>query len=144
VTDIPLPEGAWTAALFRDGEMILPRPGVDAQHNDIVAVLAHRSLSADVDQILGSREPPVHLSDRRFFGDFTLNGTATLGDIRAAYGVSVSRFAPEMNLSECFAKARRGHPVVGDRIDLGNLMLVVRAVEGDRVTKVGLKLRKDP
>ncbi|MDY0007778.1 MAG: potassium/proton antiporter [Spongiibacteraceae bacterium] len=144
VTDIPLPEGAWTAALFRDGEMILPRPGVDAQHNDIVAVMAHRDLSADVDQILGSREPPVHLSDRRFFGDFTLNGTATLGDVRAAYGVSVSRFAPEMSLSECFAKARRGHPVVGDRIDLGNLMLVVRAVDGDRVTRVGLKLRKDP
>jgi NhaP-type Na+/H+ and K+/H+ antiporter len=30
--------------------------------------------------------------------------------------------------------------VVGDRLDLGSLLLVVREVSGDRVVKVGLKL----
>ncbi len=141
--DIPLPDACWPAAVFRDGEMIPARRGVDVQQGDVVAVMAPVSRSADIDQILGRREPPEHLSDRRFFGEFTLNGTATLKEVRAVYGVVVERFPPSYSLSDCFAKARRGHPVIGDRIDFGSLMLVVRALDGDRVTKVGLKLRRD-
>ena len=38
---------------------------------------------------------------------------------------------------------RLGHrPVVGDRIGLGNLELTVRAVAGNQVSSVGLKMSK--
>jgi cell volume regulation protein A len=43
---------------------------------------------------------------------------------------------------------RRGlqtaHPVIGDRLDLKTVTLVVRRVEGDKITTVGLKLLSRP
>jgi cell volume regulation protein A len=58
------------------------------------------------------------------------------------YGVEIKGFDPALTLSDCFARASRGHPVVGDRLDLGSLLLVVREVAGDRVVKVGLKMSR--
>lgn len=143
VTDLHLPEQARLAAVFREGVMIDPRPGVDVQENDVAAVFSHNDHTSDVGQVLGQLEPPDRLSERRFFGEFVLQGDAAVVDIEAVYGVEIDRFESSLTLSECFAKSQRGHPVVGDRLDLGAIMLVVKAVDGDKVTKVGLKLRRD-
>lgn len=143
VTDLHLPERAQLAAIFREGTMVDPRPGVDIQEHDVAAVFSHSDQTDDVGQVLGRPEPPERLTDRRFFGEFILQGDATISDIQAVYGTSVDRFESTLTLSECFERTRRGHPVVGDRLDLGTIMLVVRAVDGDKVTKVGLKLRRD-
>lgn len=143
LTDILLPEGCLVAGVFRHTELIAPRPGVSVSEGDLIVVLSPKSLMDDVGQILGWKEPPERLSDQRFFGEFILHGEATLGDVVQVYGVKISRFPPEFSLSDCFRKAQHGHPVIGDRLDLGNIMLVVRAVEGDRVIQVGLKLRRE-
>src|SRR5690606_32683218 len=97
---------------------------------------------SDVGQILGWEEPPARLTDRRFFGEFTVNGSAQLRDVQAMYGVTVRDYDPDLTLSGCFARVSRGHPVVGDRLDLGGIMLVAREVAGDKVVKVGLKLSR--
>lgn len=143
ITDLHLPESSQLAAIFREGVMIDPRPGVDVQENDIAAVFSHYDHTSDVGQVLGQSEPPDRLTDRRFFGEFVLQGDAAIIDIQALYGVTIDRFESSLSLSECFAKSQRGHPVVGDRLDMGAIMLVVKAVDGDKVTKVGLKLRRD-
>ena len=137
-----MPERTQFAAIFRNGEMLPARSGVDLQEHDVVAVLAHKAQIADVGVILGRYDPPERLTDRRFFGEFVLNGDARLSDVEMVYGVSVDRYPLEFTLSECFAKAHHGHPVVGDRLDLGGIMLVVKAVDGDRVVQVGMKIRK--
>lgn len=143
VLDLHLPEKTQLAAIFRDGALIDPRPGVDVQENDVAAVFSHIDQTGDVGHILGRKEPPDRLSERRFFGEFVLQGDATVSDVAAVYGVSIDRFEPSLTLSDCFARSQRGHPVVGDRLDLGSIMFVVKAVDGDKVTKVGLKLRRD-
>jgi cell volume regulation protein A len=142
VKQVYLPEGALFAGIFRNGSLLPARKGVDLLEQDVVAVLAHKDQIADVGAILGRNDPPERLTDRRFFGEFVLNGDARLADIKLVYGVSVDRYPSEYSLSECFSKAHHGHPVVGDRLDLGGIMLVVKAVEGDRVTQVGMKIRK--
>lgn len=142
IKQVHLPERTQIAGIFRDGMLLPPRDGVDLQEHDVVAVLSHKEEIADVGAILGRNDPPEHLTDRRFFGEFVLNGEARLADVKLVYGVSVERFPPELSLSDCFAKAQHGHPVVGDRLDLGGIMLVVKAVDGDRVTQVGMKIRK--
>ena len=142
IKQVHLPERTQFAAIFRDGVMMPPRAGVGLQEKDVVAVLAHKQQIADVGAILGRNDPPERLTDRRFFGEFVLHGEAKLADVQMVYGVSVDRFPPEFSLSDCFAKAHHGHPVIGDRLDLGGIMLVVKAVEGDRVTQVGMKIRK--
>ncbi|MEY4642367.1 MAG: hypothetical protein RLZZ227_2361 [Pseudomonadota bacterium] len=142
ITDIHLPAPSRIVMYFRDGEMFERRRGLFAQESDVIAVLAHHDHAADVGQILGWEEPPERLTDRRFFGEFTVNGAAMLRDVQAMYGIAVEGFEPTETLSDCFARASRGHPVVGDRLDLGSLLLVVREVDGDRVVKVGLKLSR--
>jgi cell volume regulation protein A len=142
VKQVHLPERTLMAGIFREGVLMPPRKGVDLQEHDVVAVFAHKDQIADVGVILGRNDPPERLTDRRFFGEFVLNGDARLADVQMVYGVSVDRYPPEFSLSECFAKAHHGHPVVGDRLDLGGIMLIVKAVEGDRVIQVGMKIRK--
>tara|TARA_R110000824_G_scaffold318073_2_gene505324 strand:- start:65196 stop:66911 length:1716 start_codon:yes stop_codon:yes gene_type:complete len=143
ITEIHLPDPSRVVMFFRDKQMIERRRGISVQENDLLVVLTHRDHLKDVSQILGWDEPPEHLTDQRFFGDFTFHGTAVLKDIQDIYGVSIKQFDPELTLSECFAKASKGHPVVGDRLDLGSLLLVVREVQGDSVTKVGMRLSRD-
>lgn len=143
ITEIHLPDPARVVAWFRDGSMYGRRRGSQVRENDLIAVLALRQQIPDVSHILGWAEPPERLTDRRFFGEFTVNGQARLGDIEAVYGVSVRRFDSSLSLSQCFAQAQGGHPVVGDRLDLGQLLLVVREVDGDQVRSVGLKLSRD-
>lgn len=143
VTDIHLPDPSRIVMFFREGDMFERRRGFLVTEGDVLAVLAHRKHAGDVGQILGWEEPPERLTDRRFFGDFTVNGAALLRDVQAMYGVSIEGYAPELSLSDCFAQACRGHPVVGDRMDLGSIMLVAREVVGDQVLKVGLKLSKE-
>lgn len=140
ITDIHLPAPSRIVMYFRDGNMFERRRGLFAQEGDLVAVLAHHNHAGDVGQILGWDEPPERLTDRRFFGEFTVNGSAALRDVQAMYGVEIKDFDPALTLSDCFARASRGHPVVGDRLDLGTILLVVRDVAGDQVLKVGLKL----
>ncbi len=140
--DVIMPERCVIGGLFREGLLIDPRPGVTLREGDLVVVLSPASLANDIGHIFGWKEPPERLSDQRFFGEFVLNGSARVGDVSMAYGVQIERFRTEQTLSECFSQTRHGHPVVGDRLDLGNLLLTVRAVSGDEVTQVGLKLRK--
>jgi potassium/hydrogen antiporter len=142
ITNIHLPDPSRIVMYFRDGEMFERRRGLFVREGDVLAVLAHEDQEADVGQILGWEEPPERLTDRRFFGEFTVNGGAALGDVQLMYGIEVQQFDPSLTLSDCFARASRGHPVVGDRLDLGSILLVVREVSGDRVLKVGLKLSR--
>jgi cell volume regulation protein A len=142
ITDIHLPAPSRIVMYFRNGDMFERRRGLFAQEGDLIAVFAHRDHAGDVGQILGWDEPPERLSDRRFFGEFTVNGSAALRDVQAMYGVEIRDFDPALTLSDCFARASRGHPVVGDRLDMGSLLLVVREVAGDQVLKVGLKLSR--
>jgi cell volume regulation protein A len=142
ITDIHLPDPSRVVMYFREGRMYERRRGLFVQEHDVLAVLAHHDHVADVCQILGWDEPPDRLTDRRFFGEFTVNGSAALGDVLQMYGVEVKQFDAGLTLADCFARASRGHPVVGDRLDLGTILLVVREVSGDKVLKVGLKLGK--
>lgn len=142
ITDIHLPDPSRVVMYFRDGHMYERRRGHEVHEGDVLAVLAHRFQASDVSQILGREEPPERLTDRRFFGDFTINGSARLRDVRDLYEIDVKGYDPEQTLSDCFVKAGRGHPVVGDRLNLGPLMLVAREVVDDQVLKVGLRQSK--
>ncbi|GAA3944967.1 potassium/proton antiporter [Allohahella marinimesophila] len=143
LSKLHLPDETHLGALFRHGALHGCEAGDEVLEGDVLAVFTTHDQVSNVNKLLGGTEPPERLSDRRFFGEFLLEGQATLGDVQLVYGFKVDRFQPQKTLSDCFAEDKRGHPVVGDRLDLGSIMLTVRAVEGDLVTKVGLKLSRD-
>ncbi|MDG5500108.1 potassium/proton antiporter [Marinobacter sp. BGYM27] len=135
-----LPERAAVAGIFRDRGCIAPSPELEVQEGDVLALFALSENLVELGHALSGRQPPQHLRERAFFGDFVLNGDALLGDVEQVYGIEFDELPPDLSLAECFARRTKGHPVVGDRVTLGPVSLVARATDADSVTKVGLKL----
>ena len=133
-----LPKGSTLLAIFRERELLLPANANDLQPSDWLAVAGSSRAAADIGKLL-SASAPERLAPRQFFGDFTLSGDALLADLEAVYGLTVDAEQKQLSLSAAIAQRHRGHPVVGDRVAFGPVQLVVMAVEGDRVTRVGMK-----
>jgi cell volume regulation protein A len=133
-----LPKESTLLAVLRDRELLLPA-GIEQLHpNDWLAVAGSSRVAEDIGKLLAT-SAPERLAPRQFFGDFTLSGDALLADLEAVYGLSIDTEQKQLSLSEAIAQRHRGHPVVGDRVAFGPVQLVVMAIEGDRVTRVGMK-----
>ncbi|MDR3351778.1 MAG: potassium/proton antiporter [Zoogloeaceae bacterium] len=78
-----------------------------------------------------------------FFGDFTLSGESLLGDVAALYGASVHDEDAGLSLCRYITRETQELPVVGDRVRFEHLDLVVKAMQGNIITEVGLVFRKD-
>ncbi len=90
-------------------------------------------------RILAERDP-LRLGERAFFGDFFIRPDATLRALDDAYRFGIDPADANLSVGE-FLLRRYPRPVVGDRIRLGGVEFVVREVNGNRVTRVGLKTR---
>jgi cell volume regulation protein A len=94
-----------------------------------------------LDSLLAPVETPSRLSDQVFFGEFVLNGEARLADVAAAYALVLADRDRDLTLDAFLRQRLDTQVVVGDRLDLQTVELVVRRMEGNRITKVGLKLK---
>lgn len=133
-----LPKESTLLAVFRERELLLPGGIDDLRPSDWLAVAGSSRAAAEIGKLLAT-DAPERLAPRQFFGDFTLSGDALLADLEAVYGLTVDAEQKQLSLSAAIAQRHRGHPVVGDRVGFGPVQLVVMAVEGDRVTRVGMK-----
>ncbi len=82
------------------------------------------------------------LSDSRsFFGEFVVNPESQAGDLAAAYGLQLQPQDHGHTLSELFMDRFKGTPVVGDRIEIGNFILIVKELnEADgSIKSLGMK-----
>jgi cell volume regulation protein A len=81
-------------------------------------------------------DEPAH---RALFGDFVLDGGAPLADLCAFYGLPVPQEGPR-DLA-AWLEWRLGRPaVVGDTTEWGGAQFSVRALDGGRIVRVGLRL----
>jgi cell volume regulation protein A len=135
-----LPKGSALIAIFRERELLLPSPDIELRASDWLAVAGSSRLATDIGKLLSADEKRDRLLARQFFGDFTLSGDALLADLEQVYGIAIEAEQRELSLSTIIAKRHRGHPVVGDMVTVGPVQLVVMAMAGDRVTRVGMKL----
>jgi cell volume regulation protein A len=76
---------------------------------------------------------------RAVFGDFSLDANAPIGSICSFYGLPIPA-GPDRPVGEWLTIALGRPPVVGDNLRIGTATLSVRAMEGSRITAVGLKL----
>lgn len=135
-----LPENTALAGVFRKRACLPPSPDLHLCTGDVIAIFATPAVVPELGRALSGRHTSMHLAERAFFGDFVLNGDALLGDVEQVYGIEFDELPPELSLAECFARRTKGHPVIGDKVKLGPVILVARATEADSVTKVGLKM----
>lgn len=134
------PENTAVAGVFRNRVCLQPKEDLEVVKGDVVAMFSTPDVLPELGKALSGRHAPEYLAERTFFGDFVLNGEALLGDVEQVYGIEFDELAPDITLAECFAKRTKGHPVVGDTVRLGPVVLVARATDADQVTKVGLKM----
>jgi potassium/hydrogen antiporter len=135
-----LPSSARLVAHLRGGHLLDTLEILDLRAGDHLYIMVAPADLPDLDRLFLATEVPERLSERSVFGDFVLNGNAQLGAVAVAYGATVP--AEERALSlEAFLRARlQAEPVVGDAVDLDRVRLVVREMDGARITRVGLKL----
>lgn len=138
--DLALPKATGVAAVFRDGRYLPVVPDLAVKEEDLLALVAQESDLPRLSERLTAEQKSQYLQELDFFGEFLLNGDARLSDVQQAYGVTVPDADPAMTLSECIISRFHGHPVVGDKLELGPITLIVKGVSGDQVTSVGLKL----
>jgi cell volume regulation protein A len=87
-------------------------------------------------------EPGNERAERRVYGDFALHGDASAAEVFAFYGLP----PPEHDepLGRWCAHRLKRAPVVGDRIEWGGALFTVRALEGNRIVRIGLVAERSP
>jgi NhaP-type Na+/H+ and K+/H+ antiporter len=75
---------------------------------------------------------------RKVFGDFMLDGVALAADAAGFYGVDLPD-AEGRTLGD-WVQHQLGKPAVeGDEVTVGQLMFVVREMNGSEITRVGIR-----
>lgn len=143
LADVPIrllrfPSGALISALFREHAMLHPKGSTRLQLGDVLCVIGRSEDLAALNRLFNGEAKLKQ--ERAFFGTFTFEGDARMQDIADAYGLTLSPGEREMNLSEFVSLRVGGHPVVGDDVDWHGIHWVVSEMDGNRVTRVGLRL----
>jgi cell volume regulation protein A len=145
---LPLPPGARLLALIRDGAVstgagsageTAPRlaPG------DYLLMLARPDDLPLLDRVLGPKPASSAAEQRGVFGEFSFPGSAPVGPVLQLYEIATAG-APETPLGSFMARRLPQRPEVGDRVPVGGIELVVRAVADGRITQVGIELEPTP
>lgn len=135
-----LPASARLVAHLRSGRLLESLEVMDLRAGDHLYIMVAPADLHDLDRLFLATEVPERLSERSVFGEFVLNGDAEIGAVAMAYGVPVPEVECGKTLEDFVRCRLKAAPVVGDTVDLGRIRLVIREMEGNRITRVGLKL----
>ena len=137
-----VPSWSKPTLVIRDQRILSPTEADPVLPGDYIYLLAPPEKAATLDRffvdMLPSTEPDPHL-----LGDFTVSGEVTLGDIAAAYGVTVDPEQAKLTLADYFDVHLDHAPKEGATLALDTIDLVARSISGGRVNVVGLRLPED-
>ncbi len=141
--DVPIrllrfPSGALISALFREHAMLHPKGSTRLQKGDVICVIGRTDDLPALNRLFNG--DATLKRERAFFGTFTFDGEARMQDVADAYGLTLSPGEKDMSLADFVSLRVGGHPVVGDDVDWHGIHWVVNEMEGNTVTKVGLRL----
>ncbi|WP_264346939.1 potassium/proton antiporter [Rheinheimera sp. MM224] len=127
--------------VLRKGEWIKAEQSPSFQLNDMLLVLSKaKDVKAVSDKVSTSAEQ-TSLDKLDFFGDFVLNGEITLNELDAFYSIKFAEDQdPTQSLSEYITEKFHRRVVVGDQVQLDQLVLTVRQIDDhDQILQVGIK-----
>jgi cell volume regulation protein A len=133
------PSWAKLTLLVRDRQVLTPEEAGAVREGDHVYFLAPPSRAAALDRFFVDKPLPV-AADAGLIEDFFVPGDATLGALGEIYGLNVPADKAPERLSEYFDEQFMRPPREGDRLRLGEVVLVAHTVTDGRVTMVGLQL----
>jgi cell volume regulation protein A len=136
---VKLPDNIVISAVLRGRELLPWGPELKLQSGDRLAVIGSDEAEKPLARLFSSVESIPALKERTFFGAFELNAGVELAALAQNFGVNVPEEQAQQRLSEYIHDKLHTVPVVGDRVPLGAIELVVKAVDEGEVTHVGLK-----
>jgi len=137
-----LPEDVRVVAAFRHGKAIEALAHFTVEGNDLLYVITPQEHAHLVDQLLMPLDEAEEHEQSEYFGLFVLNGEASLDEVASVYGASVPPLAKGMTLAEFLDRRFHKRCSVGDRVMIGTMELVVREIDGGKVSKVGVRMRR--
>jgi cell volume regulation protein A len=143
VDALPLPPTASVLVVIRDGIARSAASAPPLAPGDYVLALARPEDLALLDRVFGPRPERSRADERGLLGEFAFDGTTTLAVIANLYDPAATA-GEAVTLAEFLADRFGGIPAVGDRTRFGAVELIVRDIQGDMITQVGVELEPAP
>ena len=137
---LPLPPTASVLVVIRDGVARSAASAPPLAAGDYVLALTRPQDLALLDRLFGPRS---RADDRGLLGEFAFDATTTLAAIANLYDPTAATNGA-VTLAEFVASRFDGTPAVGDRTRFGAVELIVRDMQGDTITQVGVELDPAP
>ena len=129
--------------VIRDGDWLQPETQPIVREGDVLLVTATVKDIDEVSRILASGGKGMQMSDKGFFGDFTLRGDLTIAELASVYPAGdVDESILSMTLNDHFKDKFHRRVVIGDSLIIGALTVTVRSLNktGD-IEAVGVSKR---
>jgi potassium/hydrogen antiporter len=143
VEALPLPPTASILVVIRDGVARSAASAPPLAHGDYILALARPGDLALLDRMFGSRPERSRADDRGLLGEFAFDGATRLSAIAHLYDPTAAAEGGE-TVAEFLASRLGGVPAAGDRLRFGTVELIVREMQGDTVSQVGVELDPAP
>jgi cell volume regulation protein A len=143
VDTLPIPPTASVLVVIRDGIARGVASAPPLAPGDYLLALARPQDLALLDRIFGPRPERNSPEERGLLGEFSFDGTTTLAAIAHLYDPAVESDGA-MTLGSFLASRFDGRPAIGDRTRFGAVELIVRDLEEDVITQVGVELDPVP
>ncbi len=129
IEQLDLPAGSRIVDVVRDGKVTA---AASLRAGDVVAMLTLDDAVAELEELFAP-PPPVQ--------EFSLDAGTRLADLRDYYGFEVpADSAAEVTVGEFLRARLRGRPAIGDRVQVGRVILSVRRGSGGEIRRVGLRV----
>ncbi|RUO22960.1 potassium/proton antiporter [Aliidiomarina minuta] len=141
--EISIPEPVEFVGLIRDDVWVRRVTNPLLTDGDTILVMARSADLRKISDVLASNGTGKRMKKNIFFGDFVLNADVTLNDLSGFYTLrEASGENNDVTIAEVITRRFRRRVVVGDNVELGDIILTVREVadNGD-ILKVGVKAK---
>lgn len=137
---LPLEDISRIVCIARRGKIISYREWGTLRAGDYISLLAAQEELPRLDHLFQSlAQPGTAAAEQRFYGEFRIDPAAPAAALAQAYGVELPDSAAGLTVAAFFASVVP-RPVVGDRLRLGEMELVVRRMDGQRIGEIWLRL----
>ncbi len=140
---IDLPPGARAVSVMRAGQPLAPEDAGPLAGGDVVAILASEPVIGRLEEMFLADAAAATEKRHRSFGEFFIDADAPAAEVLALYGVTPpAYFNLDGTLGELVRSRLLRQPVEGDAVALAGIVLTVAEMDGPRISRVALRLRR--
>jgi cell volume regulation protein A len=133
-----LPRWAEPSLVIRGDKSYSAHAAGSLHADDTAYLFARPERVPHLDRLFASPAPAAE-ADRQFFGDFALAPDGPMKDLALSYGLPVEPADFDHTLAQWVVRELGHLPGVGDRVQLGEVELIVRAMDWDEsISEIGL------